>query len=116
MPSRPLRPCNHVGCVELVVKGYCDKHKKQNQKQQDQRRGNFRERGYSAQWDKVRKIKLQNYPLCEQCINKGSIEPATLVHHILSLVKGGSLLDMDNLMSVCVKCHDEIHMQQGDKW
>jgi 5-methylcytosine-specific restriction protein A len=116
MPSKPLRPCASPGCPELVASGRCEKHSKQEQQRYDKRRGNFRERGYTSQWDKVRLIKLRRNPLCERCDGQGKVESATLVHHIQSLSKGGALTDMSNLMSLCIKCHDDIHMEQGDKW
>lgn len=116
MPMKCLRMCSYPGCNQLVSSGRCEKHKKQEQQRYDKQRGNFRERGYSAQWDKVRKIKLNHDPLCERCNSKGYVVLATLVHHIQSINKGGSLLDVDNLMSVCSSCHDEIHREQGDKW
>lgn len=110
------RPCNHPGCNQLVDSGKCDKHRKQTRHDQDSLRGNFRQRGYSSDWDKVRKIKVRYNPLCERCEKDGKVTPTKLVHHIQSISKGGNLLDMSNLMSLCVKCHDDIHMQQGDKW
>jgi predicted HNH restriction endonuclease len=54
--------------------------------------------------------------LCERCMNKGVVKPATLVHHKQSIRNGGAVYAMDNLMSVCIPCHDEIHRKQGDKW
>ena len=116
MPNRPKRLCNHPGCPELVASGYCDKHAKQKQQQYDKQRGNFRQRGYTTAWDKVRAIKIKHNPLCERCEKKGIVTPAALVHHIVSLSKGGELSNINNLMSLCVQCHDEIHREQGDKW
>jgi len=115
--QRPMKPCGWPGCPNLVRgQRYCEEHAKQKQKNQDERRGSFRQRGYTSNWDKVRKIKLSRDPLCERCESKGKVTAATLVHHRQSLSKGGSLADMDNLMSCCIKCHDEIHREQGDKW
>lgn len=118
MPNKPLKLCSCMGCNELVIVGirYCDKHRKDDRKKYDDRRLSFRQRGYTSDWDKVRLIKLGHNPLCEQCEKDGRLTPATLVHHIKSLRDNGSLLDMDNLMSLCIKCHDKVHVQQGDKW
>jgi 5-methylcytosine-specific restriction protein A len=119
MPSRPLRCCSYPGCPNLVVSGKCAEHSKQDRQRQDRQRGSFRERGYTSNWDKpggIRETKLRRDPICQRCESRGTIKPAKLVHHIVSLSKGGSLSDMNNLLSLCVKCHDEIHREQGDKW
>lgn len=116
MPTKPMHLCSSPGCPNLTRDRFCPEHTKQEQQRYDKQRGNFRQRGYTTQWDKVRLIKLRRDPLCERCQKQGRIEPAKLVHHIQSLSKGGALLEMANLMSLCVKCHDAIHMEQGDKW
>lgn len=118
---RAMKLCAWPSCPNLVRGGvtYCPDHAKQKQRNQDQRRGNFRQRGYSSNWDKpggVREMKLRRNPLCQRCEERGIVRSAQLVHHIVSLSKGGSLTDMNNLMSCCIKCHDEIHREQGDKW
>lgn len=72
-------------------------------------------------WKKVRKTYLLQHPLCEECLKKGKVTPATSVHHIKSPFKGGEtnqflLLDYNNLESVCHECHSEIHnKEQGYK-
>lgn len=117
MPVKPMRPCSKPGCPELVRDGrYCERHKKAECKRYDDRRGTAASRGYAGQWRKVRDIKLKRSPICERCRSQGRTVPATLVHHIVAIRKGGSVYNLENLMSVCVKCHDEIHMEQGDKW
>jgi 5-methylcytosine-specific restriction enzyme A len=118
MPMRPLKPCKSPMCPNLIEVGtsYCDEHQKVISKQYDNSRGNFRQRGYTAAWDKVRLIKLKINPLCERCAGLSILTPAKIVHHIISLKSGGSLCNMSNLMSLCVKCHDVIHNEQGDKW
>ena len=54
------RTCNHPGCSVLVDSGYCEKHKKQDQRQRDQRRGTAHERGYTYRWQKYGKLFLSN--------------------------------------------------------
>jgi 5-methylcytosine-specific restriction enzyme A len=78
--------------------------------QQFDNRQNSGLRGYNGQWQKVRNIKISNDPLCEQCINHGIDEIATIVHHIKSIEDAPELrLRYDNLMSLCTQCHEEIH-------
>lgn len=117
MPVKPMRPCNHPGCPELVRDGrYCTNHERKQQQKYDNSRGSSNSRGYDGRWRKVRDIKLKRSPLCERCRNQGRTVPATMVHHIVAIKKGGAAYNLENLMSVCVRCHDEIHMEQGDKW
>lgn len=109
MAMRPLRPCAHVGCSNLVTSGYCEEHKKEVKKRYDQYRGSYRERGYTSSWDKLRKRYITQYPLCESCEAKGIYEIATVVHHKVPIQEGGELLDVNNLQSLCNRCHEDIH-------
>ena len=45
-----------------------------------------------------------NNPLCVHCKEKGIIEPAIELDHIIPLHKGGSD-DEDNWQGLCVECH-----------
>ena len=65
-----------------------------------------RQRGYNATWERVRKMKLNNQPLCEHCEKRARISSAVLVHHIDHDPRNNS---GENLMSVCRDCHDELH-------
>lgn len=50
--------------------------------------------------------RLRREPLCRRCKEKGVITPATEIHHIIPLRRGGS--DMDsNTMPLCWECHQE---------
>ncbi|BBO85906.1 hypothetical protein DSCO28_64720 [Desulfosarcina ovata subsp. sediminis] len=48
---------------------------------------------------------LRDHPLCEMCQANGRATVATLVDHIVEIEDGGAELDMDNLMSLCTRCH-----------
>lgn len=52
MPSALLKSCSGDGgtCPELVAHGCCPKHSRQN----EQRRGSARQRGYDGTWEKTR--------------------------------------------------------------
>ena len=109
MPRAPLKPCAYPGCAALVERGetYCPAHSKQRHKADN--RKSYRERGYNATWDKLRKIKMWNNPVCEMCKKEGRTRAAEIVHHIKPLEEDGELLDMGNLMSVCRTCHGKLH-------
>ena len=59
----------------------------------------------STAWRKLRAIKLNEEPMCEECARLGRLTPAQMVDHIVPINKGGAGLDMDNLQSLCNTCH-----------
>lgn len=65
----------------------------------------------SKQWLSLRLIALErdNYE-CQECKRKGNYHKAENVHHKKE-VKDYPLLalDLDNLVSLCIKCHNEVH-------
>ena len=76
-----------------------------------------REAYNSSTWKKLRETYLKNNPLCEECLKKGKVTPATSVHHKISPFKGGVinwgvLLDYNNLESVDHECHAAIHNKE----
>lgn len=80
----------------------------------------LRQKAYqNTTWRKMRDCYLREHPLCDECLKKGKITPATDIHHIKSPFRNGEinyalLLDEDNLMSLCKECHGNIHAaQQG---
>lgn len=72
-------------------------------------------------WRKLRETYLKRNPLCEECIQKGKVTPASSVHHKKSPFSKGEVnqslfLDYNNLESICHECHAEIHnKEQGHK-
>ena len=106
MPIRPSSACSYPRCPNLAVKGgRCEQHKKQEQQQIDQQRGTSSERGYNYRWRKTRTVKLNQDPLCQECLYEGLVRTAEEVHH-----KDGNPHnnDMDNLLSLCKSCHSHI--------
>ena len=95
----------------------CLPYQKKEIRQYDRERGNSGERGYDAQWQKVRDIKAAKNPLCEECLKEGRPDtPLDVVHHIKSIESHPELrLVMDNLMSLCISCHDQIY-HKGERW
>lgn len=71
-------------------------------------------RGYGTAWDKLRKAKLTDQPLCEYCL-PSRITAATEVDHKTPKAKGGTD-DWDNLASTCHTCHvDKTTRENGGK-
>jgi 5-methylcytosine-specific restriction enzyme A len=101
MPSKPLKPCNKMGCPKLTRERYCEDHK-QLKNSYDLNRGKYYERGYGHQWRKARAGYLAQHPICLRC---GDI--ATVVDHIKPH-KGDMTLfwDVGNWQPLCKTCHD----------
>jgi 5-methylcytosine-specific restriction protein A len=61
-------------------------------------------------WRRLSARKLAAFPLCEPCWRRGYVEPAVLVHHVEHIADGGALIvHLDQLVSMCVRCHNETH-------
>ena len=115
MPKKPLRPCVVNGCRGFaVVEGYCEQHrhipeekKRARYARVDAKRGSSSSRGYDGQWQKVRAMKFRTNPLCEWCEAKGRVTAAEEIHHEIPIAEAPELrLDLDNLVSLCKRCHD----------
>jgi len=59
----------------------------------------------SKKWRRVRESKLSINPLCQDCETLEIIEPANHVDHVIAINDGGELFDLDNLRSLCLRCH-----------
>lgn len=103
MPQKPLKPCGHPGCTELVRNGYCDQHRREK----EQRRGSAHERGYTSRWQRARLSYLRQHPLCVMCQAEGRVTAATVVDHIIPH-KGDQVLfwDVNNHQPLCKMHHD----------
>lgn len=108
MAFRPKHPCNRPGCRKLTTERYCEEHKREYQRQQDEHRGTAHERGYTSTWRKARKRFLALNPLCVICEREGKITEANVVDHIIPH-KGDMELfwDEDNWQSLCTRHHNE---------
>lgn len=65
----------------------------------------------SKAWLTLRKkaLKRDNYE-CQMCKKKGKYHKAENVHHIKEVKQHPEqALHLDNLLSLCIKCHNEIH-------
>ncbi|URZ07550.1 hypothetical protein CLROS_028890 [Clostridium felsineum] len=69
----------------------------------------------STIWKHTRKevLEEQNYE-CQRCKANGEYSEAATVHHIKHLRQYPQLaLTKSNLMSVCKKCHNELHPEKN---
>lgn len=118
MPTASLRPCLQPGCPELVKSGRCSRHASAQAKRSNEARPNFRERGYSGEWDKFSRGFRRAYPLCGQridgmspehsvCVQQGLVRPGSAVDHIKPLTgpDDPSRLDPGNCQTLCASCH-----------
>lgn len=92
--------------------------KKKSSERNDTDMRKLRQEAYqNTAWRKMRDTYLVSHPICERCLEKGKVTPATDIHHKRSPFKKGEinwtlLLDYDNLMSLCKECHGELHANQ----
>lgn len=101
--------------------GRCDKHKRVERQQLDERRGTAHERGYTSAWQRARESFLAKHPLCRKHNDDGRIEAATVVDHIkpprlkdaidsgdqARIAKARALFwDRTNWQPLCKPCHD----------
>lgn len=103
MARAPLRHC--PSCRRLI-RGTCESCRTAARRETYRRRKS--DSFYaSAPWRKLRARKLRIDPLCADCEAKGQIEPAVAVDHVLDRRDRPDLeLDIDNLRSLCVPCHN----------
>ena len=72
----------------------------------------------SREWKELRVRKLRTNPLCEVCAERGLVVSAQEVHHVDPIENSSSYSEMaakafawNNLLSVCRKCHHDIHRE-----
>ncbi|MFZ0624676.1 MAG: HNH endonuclease signature motif containing protein [Pseudolabrys sp.] len=74
---------------------------------------------YSTQrWQRLRRQKLREHPLCQVCLEQGAIVPAAVVDHVLAIKAGGAPYPaLDQLRSMCESCHNRKtrHVEQLGK-
>ena len=112
MAKKPLRPCAHPGCRELVPEGYCPKHRPVKAP----RRTSAEYHGWYSLpvWtDDLRPAQLLREPFCRVCAARYPRgDPrhrtrATVVDHIMPHRGNWALFtDRGNLQSLCKACHD----------
>ena len=120
MPYKSLKPCSANGCPELIRSGsYCTKHQTEVNRKYDQGRGTAAQRGYGANWQRLRKMVLSRDPTCKDPFSShhyyGHVIASTEVDHIAPLREGGTN-EMDNLQGLCKSCHSRKTATQDGRW
>ena len=69
----------------------------------------------SQDWKSTRADAMErDEGLCQECLKRGLIEPARIVHHIVHLTPANIAnpdvsLSLSNLVSLCYPCHARVH-------
>lgn len=106
MAMKPLRPCRHPGCGQLVPGGYCGRHKPKERSRSEEAES-WRWMYQTNEWkDNLRPNQLLAEPFCRECRKAGRRVYATDVDHIVDH-KGDweKFCDRTNLQSLCHGCH-----------
>lgn len=103
------RPCATPGCPELVRhrhRRYCARCAAMQSRADAARRGTAAQRGYDANWRRIRAAFLASHPCCADPFHvHGDWKVlATEVDHIVPLRLGGTH-DASNLQALCRSCH-----------
>lgn len=107
MAMKPLRPCRHPGCSQLVREGYCPTHKPKDRAQRSAEAAAWHGWYLLPIWkDDLRPAQLLREPFCRECARRGIRTPATNVDHVVDH-KGdwARFTDRGNLQSLCHSCH-----------
>jgi len=119
MPTKPLKPCNKIGCRNLTANRYCAEHahmaeqqRRERHKQYDERQRDKQAAAFykSVEWERARQQALiRDHGLCQDCLLEQRITPADMVHHKIPVRMNWDLrLRLDNLVSLCSSCHSKI--------
>lgn len=108
MPYRAKSTCRRPGCSRPIdVPGYCAQHQQFASGWASSNSANNTERGYGWLWRQQReKVMSRDGGLCQICLKKNKVTPATEVDHILGKARGGTDND-ENLQAICNECHKQ---------
>jgi 5-methylcytosine-specific restriction enzyme A len=107
--NRVLRPCATPRCPVLVEKGHCPAHGGTGLR----RHGTAAQRGYGADWQRVRAAYAAAHPWCEWHLFRGARVAMAVVDHRVPLRQGGARLAPSNLQALCRSCHAVKTLQDG---
>ena len=112
MPQRAPKPCGRMGCPAVIParERYCKEHKTQPYRRTTTVRGSRHQRGYDADWIRLRAWQLREHPFCQcdDCQDGAKrLRIANVVDHIKTIAEHPELrLDPTNLRSMHKRCHD----------
>lgn len=115
MAGLPKRACKEFGCVEFALPGKsrCAEHWRamENDRKRESRarngRGDHQRLYRTRRWAELRKRKLRDQPLCEECLRFNVTKGAEVVDHVVPHRGDMALMyDYENLESLCKSCHD----------
>ena len=81
-------------------------HKRTARYKPREARLNSSARGYDHRWDKFRRAFLMANPLCEYCLARGRVEPATVCDHDLPHEHDPDLFWNNTFTALCAKDHN----------
>lgn len=61
----------------------------------------------TSRWRKLRKMFIQQNPLCVWCVEEGKTMAGDVVDHITPIKEGGSETDWNNLQTMCHHHHNQ---------
>lgn len=70
---------------------------------------------HTSEWERVRHDAwARDHGLCQECLRRGRVTPADLVHHLeeltpLNVGDPNVAFGIDNLECVCRECHARLH-------
>jgi len=111
--------CRAPSCYSILDEsGYCSKHKgleiEANRKKEEhfkrlsERKKDYQQLYYTAEWRKITKELKTKFPICQRCNNN----PTTDIHHISRHYGDETLFfDRNNLIALCNDCHNVLEMQ-----
>jgi len=119
MPAKSLKPCSKSGCATLTRERYCADHlfveevqtRESNKRYDSVSRDKRSEKFYNSKpWRDLRDLAFKrDKGLCQSCLKQRQYKPADVVHHIIEIKSDWEKrLDLENLDSLCHKCHNKI--------
>jgi 5-methylcytosine-specific restriction protein A len=101
--------CNSHHPLETLKRGRCPACLRVQQRAKDKRRGTTTQRGYGAEWRRLREQVIAASPACSVCGFTGSKDNPLAVDHILPRSQGGTDA-LSNLRVLCLR-----HNQQRSR-
>lgn len=97
-------------CAPIIEAKKIENRRASSRKYDTKRNNKYVHFYYSKEWKALRDKKLSQCGyLCEECSKNGVIKAAEDVHHIIPVKEDWEKrLDIENLMAVCVSCHNKI--------